>query len=253
VTAAAPYLEARALSKSFGALHVIQNVELSLAAGERRALIGPNGAGKTTLINLLAGRLRLDSGTILMDGTDITGLAEAERARTGLGRTFQINSLFRNLTVFENIYLAVAERLGTARHMLRPALAEEEAVGRSRDLMRELGIAADARTVVQQLPYGHQRLVEIAIALALKPKVLLLDEPAAGVPTGESGLILELIAALPKDIAVLLIDHDMDIVFRFAERITVLAQGMILAEGAPDEIARDARVREVYLGRRKHG
>jgi branched-chain amino acid transport system ATP-binding protein len=253
VTEAAPYLEARALSKSFGALHVIRNVELSLASGERRALIGPNGAGKTTLINLLTGRLRLDSGTILMDGTDITGLAEAARARSGLGRTFQINSLFRNLTVFENVYLAVAERLGTARHMLRPALAVEAAVGRSHDLMRELGIAADARTVVQQLPYGHQRLVEIAIALALRPKVLLLDEPAAGVPTGESGLILELIAALPKDIAVLLIDHDMDVVFRFAERITVLAQGMILAEGAPEEIARDARVREVYLGRRKRG
>jgi branched-chain amino acid transport system ATP-binding protein len=249
----APYLEARALTKSFGALQVIQNVGLSLASGDRRALIGPNGAGKTTLINLLAGRLRPDSGTILMDGTDVTGLAEAERARSGLGRTFQINSLFRNLTVFENVYLAVAERVGTARRMLRPALADDEAVGRTRDLMLELGIAADAHMVVQQLPYGHQRLVEIAIALALQPKALLLDEPAAGVPVGESGLILELIAALPKGIAVLLIDHDMDVVFRFAERITVLAQGTILAEGAPDDIARDVRVREVYLGKRKHG
>ena len=253
MNAAAPYLEAHALSKSFGALNVIQNVELSLVSGERRALIGPNGAGKTTLINLLAGRLRPDAGTILMNGTDITPLAEAERARSGLGRTFQINSLFRNLSVFENIYLAVAEQVGTARHMLRPARAEEEAVSRTTALLREVGIAAHARSVVQQLPYGHQRLVEIAIALALKPKVLLLDEPAAGVPTGESGVILELIAALPKDIAVLLIDHDMDVVFRFAERITVLAQGMILAEGPPDEIARDARVREVYLGKRKHG
>jgi branched-chain amino acid transport system ATP-binding protein len=249
----APYLEARDLQKSFGALHVIQNVALTLASGERRALIGPNGAGKTTLINLLAGRLSLDAGTIAMDGTDITDASEAERARSGLGRTFQINSLFRNLTVFENIYLAVAERLGTARHMLRPALAEDDAITRTRNLIAELGLASDARTAVQQLPYGHQRLVEIAIALALRPKVLLLDEPAAGVPTGESGLILELVGALPRDIAVLLIDHDMDIVFRFAERITVLAQGAILAEGTPDEIAGDARVREVYLGKRKRG
>jgi len=253
VITAAPYLEARALSKSFGALNVIRNVALMLASGERRALIGPNGAGKTTLINLLAGRLKPDSGTILMDGADVTGLTEAGRARSGLGRTFQINSLFRHLTVFENIYLAVAERIGTARHILRPALAEEEAVAQTQTLMRELDIAREARIVVQQLPYGHQRLVEIAIALALKPKVLLLDEPAAGVPSGESGIILDLIAALPKDISVLLIDHDMDVVFRFAERITVLAQGMILAEDTPDEIARDPRVREVYLGKRKHG
>jgi branched-chain amino acid transport system ATP-binding protein len=246
-------LEARALSKSFGALRVIQQVDFSLATGERRALIGPNGAGKTTFINLLAGRLRPDAGTILMDGADITGLKEAERARSGLGRTFQINSLFRNLTVFENIYLAVAEQLGAARHMLRPALAEAEAVARSEALMRDLGIAADARAVVQQLPYGRQRLVEIAIALALRPKVLLLDEPAAGVPSGESGIILDLIKALPAEIAVLLIDHDMDVVFRFAERITVLAQGMILAEGPPEEIAHHPRVREVYLGKRRHG
>jgi branched-chain amino acid transport system ATP-binding protein len=248
-----PCLETHALCKSFGALQVIQNVELTLAVGERRALIGPNGAGKTTLINLLAGRLRPDSGSIVMSGIEITKLAEAGRARAGLARTFQINSLFRNLTVFENIFLAVSERLGTARSILRPALAEEEAVARSEELMRDLGLAADARLVVQQLPYGHQRLVEIAIALALKPKVLVLDEPAAGVPAGESGVILELIEALPKDITVLLIDHDMDVVFRFASRITVLAQGMILAEGAPDDIARDPRVREVYLGKGRHG
>jgi branched-chain amino acid transport system ATP-binding protein len=248
-----PCLETHALCKSFGALQVIQNVELTLAVGERRALIGPNGAGKTTLINLLAGRLRPDSGSIVMGGTEITALTEAGRARAGLARTFQINSLFRNLTVFENIFLAVSERLGTAHSILRPALAEEEAVARSEELMRDLGLAADARLVVQQLPYGHQRLVEIAIALALKPKVLLLDEPAAGVPAGESGVILELIEGLPKDITVLLIDHDMDVVFRFASRITVLAQGMILAEGAPDDIARDPRVREVYLGKGRHG
>jgi branched-chain amino acid transport system ATP-binding protein len=248
-----PALEAHALAKSFGALQVIQHVELSLAAGERRALIGPNGAGKTTLINLLAGRLRPDSGTILMGGADVTGLAEAARARAGLGRTFQINSLFRNLTVFENIYLAVAERLGVAGQRLRPALAEAAAVARTEDVMRDLGLAGDARTAVQLLPYGHQRLVEIAIALALEPKVLLLDEPAAGIPAGESVVILDLIRTLPAEITVLLIDHDMDVVFRFAERITVLAQGMILVEGTPDEIAGDPRVREVYLGRRRRG
>jgi branched-chain amino acid transport system ATP-binding protein len=247
---ATPSLEARALQKSFGAHRVIDNVALTLATGERRALIGPNGAGKTTLINLLAGRLKPDGGAILMNGVDITRESEATRARTGLARTFQINSLFRNLTVFENIYLAVSEQLLSAGHALRPALAEEETVARTETLIRDLGLASVARSSVQLLPYGVQRLVEIAIALGLRPKVLLLDEPAAGVPAGETGVILDLVKALPAEITVLLIDHDMDVVFRFAERITVLAQGMVLAEGPPDEIARHERVREVYLGKR---
>jgi ABC-type branched-subunit amino acid transport system ATPase component len=244
----APALEARRLSKSFGGFQVVREVDLALGKGERRALIGPNGAGKTTLINLLAGRLKPDSGSIAMAGMAVTQLGEAARARAGLGRTFQINSLFRNLTVFENIYLAVSEHLGGARHITRPALAEAEAVRRTERIIADLGLSGGA--LVQQLPYGNQRLVEIAIALALEPKVLLLDEPAAGVPQGESRLILDLVAALPAEIAVLLIDHDMDVVFRFARRITVLAQGSILADGAPEEIARHARVREVYLGKR---
>jgi branched-chain amino acid transport system ATP-binding protein len=250
MSAVPPALEARELSKSFGGFEAVRGVSLALEPGERRALIGPNGAGKTTFINLLAGRLKADSGSIMMAGMPVTALGEAARARAGLGRTFQINSLFRNLTVFENIYLAVSEHLNAARHIARPALGESQVVRRAERIIAELGLSAAA--LIQQLPYGEQRLVEIAIALALEPKVLLLDEPAAGVPQGESRLILDLVAALPAEIAVLLIDHDMDVVFRFARRITVLAQGAILADGTPEAIARDPEVRRVYLGRRRN-
>ncbi|MBI2961395.1 MAG: ABC transporter ATP-binding protein [Betaproteobacteria bacterium] len=243
-------LEVRKLCKSFGALKVADEIDFCLERGARHALIGPNGAGKTTFINMLTGRLRPSSGQMLLGGEDITELGQAARVKRGLGRTFQINTLFLKLPVIDNVALSVAEREGVAWRMFRAANAHRGVIDESMDLLQTLGLAEDARNSVARLPYGKQRLVEIAVALGLKPRVLLLDEPAAGVPSLESHRILEVLAALPGDIAILIIEHDMDLVFRFARRITVLAQGAILAEGAPAEIAENQRVREVYLGER---
>ncbi|OGA12291.1 MAG: branched-chain amino acid ABC transporter ATP-binding protein [Betaproteobacteria bacterium RIFCSPLOWO2_02_FULL_65_20] len=243
-------LETRRLCKSFGALTVAEQIDFRLEPGARHALIGPNGAGKTTFVNMLTGRLAPTSGQILIGDEDITTLGQVARVKRGLGRTFQINTLFRNVSVVDNVAFAVAEREGVAWSMFRPASAYRDVLEESMALLDTLGLAADARLAVAGLPYGKQRLVEIAIALGLKPRVLLLDEPAAGVPTMESHRILEVLDALPKDIAILIIEHDMDLVFRFAQRITVLTQGAVLFEGTPAEIAADKHVREVYLGER---
>jgi ABC-type branched-subunit amino acid transport system ATPase component len=246
-------LETRDLNRSFGSNPVIANVNFTLRPGERRALIGPNGAGKTTFVNLLTGRLRASSGNVLLNGADITDLDEASRIRLGIGRTFQITSLFPKMTVRENVFLAVAESDGIAGSLLRSVFKYDPQLARVDELVHRVGLSDVAHVPAQLLPYGRQRLLEIAIALALRPKILLLDEPAAGIPTAESHLILDIIATLPKEIAVLLIDHDMDLVFRFAQQITVLVQGSILVEGAPGDIANDPRVREVYLGDSQHG
>jgi len=241
-------LETRALCKSFGALTVADNIEFRLEQGARHALIGPNGAGKTTFVNMLTGRLAPTSGSVVLGGEDITRLAQAARVKRGVGRTFQINTLFKDLTVLDNVGLGIAERLGVAGRIWRPASAYRSVRDEAMALLESLGIAADAALRVVDLPYGKQRLVEIAIALGLKPKVLLLDEPAAGVPSVESERILEVLDRLPAEIAILIIEHDMDLVFRFARRITVLVQGQVLLEGTPQEIAADRRVHEVYLG-----
>jgi branched-chain amino acid transport system ATP-binding protein len=245
-------LETKKLCKSFGALTVADNIDFRLEAGARHALIGPNGAGKTTFVNMLMGALAPSSGQILLGGEDVTRTPQSARVRRGLGRTFQITTLFRNLPVLDNVALGIAERDGTAMRMWRPASAHKEIIEESRSLLAALGIADDAATRVADLPYGKQRLVEIAIALGLRPKVLLLDEPAAGVPSHESVKILEVLETLPRDIAILIIEHDMDLVFRFARRITVLVQGTVLVEGPPAEIARDPRVHQVYLGEQSH-
>ena len=248
-----PTLETIGLHKRFGALIVANDIHFRLEAGARHALIGPNGAGKTTFINLITGRLPPSAGRILLGGRDITALPQAARVRRGLGRTFQINTLFRGLSVLENVCLAVAEHEGIGGDMLRPLGAQRAVLEHGYALLERLRIADDALVPVKELPYGKQRLVEIAIALALRPTVLLLDEPAAGVPSGEIAIILDVIEQLPSDIAVLIIEHDMELVFRFAHRITVLVQGSVLIEGTPAEIAADARVREVYLGEGHHG
>ena len=245
-------LETRGLCKSFGALTVADDIDFRLESGARHALIGPNGAGKTTFVNMLTGALPPSSGTIVLGGEDITAMGQAKRVKRGLGRTFQINALFRRLAVLDNVALAVAERRGVARRMLRAASAHGDVREESMELLSTLGLAEDAGVRILDLPYGKQRLVEIAIALGLKPSVLLLDEPAAGVPSLESHRILQVLDNLPKHIAILIIEHDMDLVFRFAQRITVLVQGEVLVEGPPDEIARDRRVHQVYLGEQHH-
>jgi branched-chain amino acid transport system ATP-binding protein len=248
-----PALETVGLHKRFGALIVANDINFRLDAGARHALIGPNGAGKTTFVNLITGRLPPSAGRILLGGADITTMPQATRVRRGLGRTFQINTLFRGLSVLENVCLAIAEHAGVGGNMLRPFGARRAVLEQGYALLERLRIADDALVPVKELPYGKQRLVEIAIALALRPNVLLLDEPAAGVPSAESAVILDVIEQLPAGIAVLIIEHDMALVFRFAQRITVLVQGSVLVEGTPAEIAADARVREVYLGEGHRG
>jgi branched-chain amino acid transport system ATP-binding protein len=246
-------LETRGLSRNFGALAAARDIDFRLEAGARHALIGPNGAGKTTFINLLTGVLKPTVGTVLLKGRDITATPQAERVKLGIARTFQINRLFRGLSVLENVYIAVAERLGAAAGMVRPAGRRKDVVDESIALLDTLKLTGDAQARISELPYGRQRLVELAIALGLKPEVLLLDEPAAGVPSTESHIILDAIAALPAHIGVLIIDHDMDLVFRFAQRITVLVGGAVFAHGTPKEIGSNPQVRAVYLGQAARG
>ena len=243
-------LETRDLCKSFGALTVAENISFRLQAGARHALIGPNGAGKTTFVNMLTGLLTPSSGELLLAGEDISRLTPAARVKRGLGRTFQINTLFRDMSVLDNVALGVAERHGVAARLWRSANSHREVREESFGLLETLGLSQDAGKRIVDLPYGKQRLVEIAIALGLRPRVLLLDEPAAGVPSLESGMILQVLDRLPGEIAVLIIEHDMDVVFRFAQCITVLVEGKVLCEGTPAEIAGDERVQRVYLGER---
>ena len=252
MTAGGAILETRGLCKNFGALEVARDVDFALHAGARHALIGPNGAGKTTFVNLITGALEASRGDVFLNGARITHMSEAGRVKRGLVRTFQINTLFTGLTVLENLYLAVSEHVGVAASMFRPVGRRPQVVAEAVRLLEMLQLQDDAERLITELPYGRQRLVEIAIALALEPRVLLLDEPAAGVPSAESHIILDAIAALPEDIAVLIIEHDMDVVFRFAEEITVLVSGAVLASGSPDDIANNDEVKAVYLGEGSH-
>jgi branched-chain amino acid transport system ATP-binding protein len=239
-------LSAKDLNKSFGSLVVAQDVALELPAGARHALIGPNGAGKTTLINLLTGMLRPDSGTISLAGAEITGLKPHQRVHRGLARTFQINTLFPRLTALESVTLAVLERDGHAHNWWRGLAAQRQAIDEAAAILSSLKVP---NRETAQLPYGQQRLLEIALALATRPRVLLLDEPAAGVPKDESAALFSAIESLSGELAILFIEHDMDVVFRFASRIIVMVGGRMLVEGTPAEIGRDERVREVYLGK----
>ncbi|MEA2921179.1 MAG: branched-chain amino acid transport system ATP-binding protein [Bradyrhizobium sp.] len=245
-------LETQGLHKNFGALTVASNINFRLEHGARHALIGPNGAGKTTFVNLVTGALAPSAGRILLGGADITQLPQAQRVKRGLVRTFQINALFRRLSVLENVTLAISERDGISGDFFRPAGHYRGAIAEAYALLESLGLADEALRPVNELAYGRQRLTEIAVSLGLKPKVLLLDEPAAGVPSGETGAVIDMIERLPADIALLIIEHDMDLVFRLAKRITVLVQGSVLVEGSPNEIAANDEVRQVYLGERGH-
>jgi branched-chain amino acid transport system ATP-binding protein len=245
-------LAARGLNKSFGSLIVAADVEVVLPAGVRYALIGPNGAGKTTLINLITGMLRPDAGAIFLGAEDITVLPPEQRVRRGLVRTHQINSLFPYLTALESVTLAVCERRRVARTWWRQLTAYRDEIDEAYEILSKLTLAPVCHRLTRELAYGQQRLLEIALALATKPRVLLLDEPAAGVPREESRELFAAIAGLSRDITVLFIEHDMDLVFRFASRVIVLVGGRVLLEGTPAEIAADPRVRAVYLGKAGH-
>ena len=245
----APALTVRGLAKSFGSLVVASNVDIALPQGARYALIGPNGAGKTTLINLVTGMLQPNAGQILLGDEDITALAPEQRVRRGLVRTYQINSLFPHLTALESVTLVVCERRRVAATWWRPLPAYRHEIDEAYAILAALTLAPVCHRPTRELAYGQQRLLEIALALATRPKVLLLDEPAAGVPREDSRELFAAIANLSGDISVLFIEHDMELVFRFASRVIVMVGGRVLVEGAPHEIAADQEVRAVYLGK----
>jgi branched-chain amino acid transport system ATP-binding protein len=247
-----PALQTHRLHKRFGGITATQDVSIAIERGARHALIGPNGAGKTTLVNLLTGVLRATAGKIALDGEDITSLAPHLRVRLGLVRTFQINQLFERLTPLETISLVIAQADGAGGEVWKPLSHHRAVVDEAATLLSQLHLSDALQRKVGVLAHGKRRLLEIAIALASRPRVLLLDEPMAGVPAAESKEILETLTALPTDVTVLLIEHDMDLVFRFATRISVMVNGSLLVEGTNDEIARDPRVKDVYLGQPRH-
>lgn len=245
-------LRLKGLTKSFGGLVVASHIDLSLNEGDRAALIGPNGAGKTTLVNLISGALAPSGGDIHLDGARMNPFDQASRTRLGIVRTFQVSRLCRDLTVIENVCLPLIQR-HRAAFRLWPSSRRDRAIqNEAATFLEPLGLADKAGRRVAELAYGEQRLVEIAVALALKPRVLLLDEPAAGVPASESGVILDLLSRLPGDLPILLIEHDMELVFRFARRVIVLVAGAILFEGTPTEVADNPQIREIYFGRAGH-
>lgn len=246
-------LRTQALSKHWGTFKANNDVTLSFERGARHALIGPNGAGKTTFINLLTGVYPPTAGEVFIGEENVTHLSQHERVKRGVARTFQINTLFPGLSVLESVVLAICERKGLAGVWYRAVARQQAEIEEAMDLLGTLHLERDADIQTRSLPYGKQRLVEMALALATKPTILLLDEPAAGIPSAESAELFNVIARLPKDVTILFIEHDMGLVFRFAERITVLVSGSVLTQGTPEEIARDVRVKEVYLGEAQHG
>ena len=243
-----PALQASGLRKAYGALVVTDDVDLSLSAGCRHALIGPNGAGKTTLVGLLSGAVQPDAGRIALAGQDVTSAGAHRRVKRGLVRTFQVSSLFPKFSVAETLYLAISEHAGVTSSLLKVAGRQRPLLERVEALVERMGLQDDAHRQVSMIAYGKQRLLELAIALALEPKVLLLDEPAAGIPTAEAGLVLGAVESLPADIAVLMIEHDMQMVRRFATEVSVLVNGRILMSGKPEDVMSSDEVRAVYLG-----
>jgi branched-chain amino acid transport system ATP-binding protein len=234
--------------KNFAGLEVLRDVQLSVEAGERRAIIGPNGAGKTTLFNILSGELKPSSGTINLEDRRVTGLAPEKMFRLGLARTFQKNSLFMGLTTLENVRLAVQAHQKQSLHMFKPWWAFDAVNARARTIMEQAGLWGRRAEVVKNLSYGEQRMLEVAIALAGEPKLLLLDEPTAGMSMAETANSVATISNLPRDLTILIIEHDMDTIFAIADRITVLDHGQVLADGTPDEVRNNDEVRSVYLG-----
>ena len=235
------------LRHSFGSLIVTNDVSMSIEDGERHVIIGPNGAGKTSLINQIGGQLRPSAGRILLGNTDITGWPPHRISRMGLARTFQRNNLFQNLSVIENLRLAVQARFGNPLNFITPVSRLRNLRNHVEQLMQRVHLDRGLR-LVRELSYGEQRQLEVGIALAAEPKLLLLDEPTSGMSPAETGQMINLIANLPRNLSILMIEHDMKVVFSISDRITVLNRGEVLATGTPIEIQTNNRVREVYLG-----
>lgn len=238
-----PLIQTRALTRQFGGLKAVDNVDFSLETGKIRAIIGPNGAGKTTFVSLLCGRLLPDSGTILFDGQDITKMPAHKRVQAGIAYTFQITSIFANLSVFDNVALPVQHRL-LQRGRVNPRELNESVM----ETLKRVGLAEHSQINAGSLAYGHQRLLEVAMGLALQPRLLLLDEPTQGLSDDEIDTFIELAKQIARDATVLLIEHNMQVVMALADRITVMNNGKILAEGTPSEIRANAQVQEAYLG-----
>jgi branched-chain amino acid transport system ATP-binding protein len=236
------------LNKSFGSLVVTDDVNLTIAAGERHVIIGPNGAGKTSLINQIGGQLRPNSGRISLKDQDITGSSPNRISRMGVARTFQRNNLFQNLSVTENIRLALEVHRGNPLNFFKPVGRDKSLSNRAGDLMAQVHLDGDGARLVRNLSYGEQRQLEIGVALAGEPELLLLDEPTSGMSPTETARMIDLIGTLPRTLSILMIEHDMKVVFSVADRITVLYYGKVLATGTPAEIQANGRVREVYLG-----
>jgi branched-chain amino acid transport system ATP-binding protein len=245
-------LHTEGLSKRWGGFVANSDVTLTFEPGARHALIGPNGAGKTTFINLLTGGFMPSSGKVYLGGEDITNLPQHERVHRGMTRTFQLNTLFAGMTVLESVALAISERRGLQSVWYKTVENHPDVIDEAMELLATLKLTDQANSITRSMAYGKQRLVEIALALATKPRILLLDEPAAGIPSAESKELFEVLTQLPRDVTVLFIEHDMGLVFRFADRITVMVGGKVLTEGTPEEIAADPRVKEVYLGEAEH-
>ncbi|MDR3421754.1 MAG: ABC transporter ATP-binding protein [Xanthobacteraceae bacterium] len=247
-----PVLSTRGLTKRFGTVVVADNIDFDLHAGERAALIGPNGAGKTSFVGLVSGTIRPDAGGVHLNGQDVTRLRSDHRVKAGLVRTFQITNLFNKLTVRQNLYLPVSERIGASNDIWSPAAGETAIIDEIDDILVRLGLIEDRHRTITELPYGRRRLLEIGIALSLRPKVLILDEPAAGLRAEDVILVLDVIGRLPAEMAMMMIEHDMQVVKRFASRVTVLVRGAVLMTGSPSEVMSADAVRAVYLGRAGH-
>jgi branched-chain amino acid transport system ATP-binding protein len=248
VGAAMSVLRLERLNKSFGSLVVTDDVDLVVAAGERHVIIGPNGAGKTSLVNQIGGQLQPSSGRILLNERDIAGASPDRISRMGVARTFQRNNLFQNLSTIENIRLALAARHGHPFDFFTPVERDSTLSERAADLMARVHLDGDGARLARNLSYGEQRQLEIALALAGEPVLLLLDEPTSGMSPSETERMIGLIGTLPRTLSILMIEHDMKVVFSVADRITVLYYGKLLATGTPAEIQANPRVREVYLG-----
>jgi len=246
---AEPILRLRGVGRRFGGLHAVRDVDLDVAHGERRAILGPNGAGKTTLFNVISGDFPATSGSIHFLGQDVTGVAARHRAKLGMGRTYQKTRLFHGLSVEDNLYLAV---LGVKQGHLRPVVVpkqDEELRGRARELIASVHLGGRESTLVGNLSHGEQRQLEIGMARASEPKLMMLDEPASGLSRGERVALTDLLLGLDPSITLILIEHDMDVALRVAQRVTMMHDGRVIVEGTPDEIRANQTVHDLYLGR----